>query len=1291
MKRIGVDVGGTFTDLILVDEEASRITVDKVPSTPDDPARGVVDGIRELCGKADVALPDVDNLLHGTTVATNIALTHTGAEVGMITTEGFRDILHIARHKKPYNFSLQQELPWQSRPLVKRRHRLTVKERVTVPDGAVLESLDDDEVRERVRGLKAAGVEAVSVCLLHSYLNPAHEQRVKEIVLEEFPEAYLSVSHEVLPLYREFERFSTVCLNAYVGPKVARYVERFAESMQREGFARDVQLMQSSGGMATVESATRRPVNMLMSGPVAGLIGGIWAGKMSGFDNVVTLDMGGTSADIGVAAEGNVRMRHLLDTKVGDYQAMVPMVDIDTIGAGGGSIAYVDEGGVFRTGPQSAGADPGPACYGRGGLQPTATDAQLLLGRIRAEQGLLGGAMRLDVDLAREAMKSVADSLGMLVEEAALGALQLQKYGMTQAIELNSVRRGYDPRDFTLVAAGGAGPLFACDIALELEIPRVLVPPYPGIVAATGLLATDLHHEFVATERHQLKNLDKERLALRFEQLVADAMRQLDRDAVPENRRLVRRLADCRYAGQGYEVRFDVPASEIDDAWVEQLQEGFHRAHELEYGQRFDAEVEIINIRAVGIGRMTELKATEVDPGDGDPAHAQILEREVIFDVDGVAERRLTPFYDRALLQAGDGVEGPAIIEQYDSTTLVPPGLTAEIDGFGNIIIDCTTRARSESRRGAELATPILMRVIGGAFSAIAKEMAGVLYRMSYSSIIRESEDLGAGIFDREGSNLAESDSTPMFMGAMPKIVKGVIRTLGDDIHEGDIILHNDPYLGATHTPDVAIVIPIFYGGELVGFSGASAHILDIGGAYPGLAIDLVDNWSEGNIYRAVKLAEKGVWQEKLWQHILENTRTPTHNRGDIQAMIAACELARARYIELLDRYGPAAVLGAASDWIDYSERMLRQEIAKVPDGRYETDVGWLDDDGVNRGKPLPVKVAVEINGDEIIYDLTGSSDEVPTGYNVPFEGTTVSAMTFITRMIFLDEEAYPVFVPQNEGMLRPVNVVAPKGSIFNPNYPRACFARFCQAQRAVDLALRALSPVVPEKITAGNSAHLHFISYSGFIPEESEYWVYLEVDEGSYGGRLDRDGLDSVDSLIANTRNNPIEELEWRFPMRTERYELRDEPAPPGRSRGGIGIVRVNRFLEDTIVTCEGERHDSDPPWGIFGGHGGLNASVRVHGSDGSVERWPSKFSGKTLHAGSAIEITVPSSGGYGDPLERDPELVLSDVLDGFATREQATEAYGVVLEPDLSGVDVQATAELRRKKAGQGAAATT
>jgi len=1280
VKRLGVDVGGTFTDLVLVDETSGRLTVDKVPSTPDDPARGTDAGVRGLCAKAGISLGEIDSLLHGTTVATNIALTHTGAEVGMITTEGFRDLLHIARHKKPLNFSLQQELPWQSRPLVKRRHRLTVAERITVPHGDVLVELDEEEVRRRAVELREAGVEAIAVCFLHSYLNPAHEQRVKEILLDEVPGAYLSISHEVLPLYREFERFSTVALNAYVGPKVSRYLGRFAEAMSDAGLTRGVQLMQSSGGMATVESAAERPVNLLMSGPVAGLIGGIWAGNIAGFENVVTLDIGGTSADIGVAAGGQLRMRHLLDTTIGDYQAMVPMVDIDTIGAGGGSIAAIDEGGVFRVGPQSAGADPGPACYDRGGTLPTSTDAQLLLGRLRPERGLLGGQMLLAVDPAERAMASVADELGVTVEEAALGALQIQKFGMTQAIELNSVRRGYDPREFTLVAAGGAGPLFACDIALELEIARVLVPPHPGIIAATGLLATDLQHEFVATERHQLEGLDRTRLAARFAELTRQAVAQLDADKVSEERRLIRRLADCRYAGQGYEVRTDVPPGDLDEAWVEELRRRFDAAHEAEYGHRFDAAVEIINVRVVAVGRVDELRALELESGNGDPRMAQTLERTVVFDVGGRGERHVTPFYERELLRAGDRIQGPAVVEQYDSTTVIPPGLTAEIDRYGNIVIDCAALAGSQEGRRADLSTPILMRVIGGAFASIAKEMAGVLYRMSYSSIIRESEDLGAGIFDREGNNLAESDSTPMFMGAMPKIVKSVIAILGDDIHDGDVILHNDPYAGATHSPDVAIVIPIFAAGELVGFSGASAHVLDIGGAYPGLAIDLVDNWSEGNIYRALKLQEKGVWQDGLWKHILENVRTPSFNNGDIRAMIAACELARRRYVELLARYGTEAVLGAARGWLEYSERMLRQEIAKVPDGRYETEVGWLDDDGVNRGVKLPVKVAVEIAGDEITFDLTGSSDEVPTGYNCPFEGTTVSAMTFITRMIFLDEATYPVFVPQNEGMLAPVNVIAPKGSIFNPNYPRACFARFCQVQRAVDLALRALAPVIPQQVTAGNSAHLGFLAYSGYDEEQGEYWVYLEVNEGSYGGRPGRDGLDAVDCLIANTRNNPIEELEWRFPMRTERYELRDAPCAAGQWRGGIGMVRVNRFLEDTIVSCEGDRYESDPPWGIFGGQDGNLAYGKVTAPDGTVAFWPAKFTGKVLRAGSTIELAVPNSGGYGDPLERDPALVLGDVLDGFTTVELAERDYGVVIDTTSGAeLDREATVRLR------------
>lgn len=1282
MKRIGVDVGGTFTDLYFSDDSTGRVVIEKVPSTPDDPSRGVLDGLRMLSAKAAISLAEIDELVHGTTVATNIALTHTGAEVGMITTEGFRDILHIARHKKPFNFSLQQELPWQTDPLVKRRHRLTVKERITVPHGDVLVPLDDDEVRERVRELRDAGVESIAVCLLHSYLNPAHEQRIKEIVLQEYPEVFLSISSEVVPLYREFERFSTTALNAYVGPKVSRYLAKLSAEVKALGYQREVLLMKSSGGMVPIDLAGERPVNLLMSGPVAGLIGGIWAGQAAGFDNVVTLDIGGTSADIGVSPNGELRMRHLLDTKVGDYQAMVPMVDIDTIGAGGGSIAYVDDGGVFRVGPQSAGAVPGPACYSRGGTQPTSTDAQVVLGRLRTNRDLAGGGLQMDVGKARAAMKTVADELGMSVEEAALGALQIQKFGMSQAIELNSVRRGYDPRDFTLVAGGGAGPLFGCEIAAELNIPTVLIPAHPGIIAATGLLATDQKYEYVATARYTLPNVDTASLQARYDELGELAAAQLRADNIPADRQSLTKLADCRYEGQGYEVRFEVPEGEYTEAWLDAMTEAFHQAHEEEYGHRFaTGRVEIVNIRVLGVGAMDELPAPHMEPST-EPLSAAVQEtQDVIFDDGGKPVSYPTPFYDRQRLGAGQVIEGPAVIEQYDATVVVPPAFMATIDDHGNIVITCPQKLDEEA--GSELATPILMRVIGGAFSSMAKEMASVLFRMSYSSIIRESEDLGAGIFDAEGNVLAESDSTPMFMGAMPKIVQGVMSVLGDDINEGDIILHNDPYLGATHSPDVAIIIPIFFEGERVGFAGASGQLLDIGGAFPGLAVDLVDNQAEGQIFRALKIVDRGVRQDRLLEQILSNTRTPTHNAGDLEAMIAACELAKSRYLGVAERYGMAAVKQAGQEWINYSETMLRKEIAKVPDGVYETEVGYLDDDGKNYGKKLPIKVKVIIEGDGITYDLTGSSPQVPTAYNCPFEGTTVSAFTFITRMMFLDEVAHSVFVPQNQGMLKPVTVIAPEGTIFNPTYPAACMARFGQVQRAVDLAMRALSPVLPQQITAGNSAHIHFVSYSGWNKDAGEYWVYLEVNEGSYGGRPASDGPDSVDNLIANTRNNPIEELEWRFPMRTDRYELREEPAAAGQYRGGIGIVRVNTFLVDTVVTCEADRHDSDVPWGVFGGQDGLNASVVKNPGTPGAESWPSKVTARSITAGDSLEITVPSGGGYGNPLLRDPQKVLADVLDEFTTVERAAADYGVVIDVGHWSVDEPATATLRARHA--------
>jgi N-methylhydantoinase A/oxoprolinase/acetone carboxylase beta subunit len=703
MKRIGVDVGGTFTDLIYVDDEAGVIRVHKLPTTPDDPSQGTIQGLEELAAEAGAEPSSLDQVFHGTTIATNIVIEHTGARVGMLTTEGYRDILHIARHKKPLNFSNYQDLPWQAYPVVRRRYRLTVPERIT-GDGRILVPLDEDRAREQVRALKEAGVEAVCVCFLFSFLNPEHEQRVAEIVREEFPEAFLSVSSEVIPQYREYERFSTVALNAYVGPKVASYVARLGEELHALGVRSDLHLMTSASGVATPEAAIRRPVNLLMSGPVAGVVGGIWAGKQAGYDNVITLDVGGTSADIGLAQEGRLRMKHLLDTKVGPYQAMIPMVDVDTIGAGGGSIAYVDAGGIFRVGPRSAGAVPGPAAYGRGGTEATATDAMVNLGWLLPE-AFLGGGMSLDREKARTAFADgPAAALGMSVEEASMGAVQILSHSMVQSIEENSVRKGFDPRDFALVAEGGAGPLFAVPIAIEVGTPYVVVPPYPGIAAALGLVATDMVYEFAATTYQRLSTLDARALQRRFEELEQQAARQLHEDGIAADRVVVQRIVEARYLGQGYELRVDVDPGVVDHEWVEKLRGDFHDIHEREYSRRFEeSDIEIPNIRVRGIGLMPELSTPEVEVGDQSPDDALRHEGEAWFLVEGALEQMATRYYEREALRAGNRLVGPAIVNQYDSTTVIPPGVEAHVDRFGNIVIE--VGASAEARAVAATAT----------------------------------------------------------------------------------------------------------------------------------------------------------------------------------------------------------------------------------------------------------------------------------------------------------------------------------------------------------------------------------------------------------------------------------------------------------------------------------------------------------------------------------------------------------------------------------------------------------
>ncbi len=688
MRIIGVDIGGTFTDVYYVDNDADEQLIHKVSTTPDDPSKGALTGIQEMCELASVDPGTIDYVLHATTIATNAVLEHEGAKTGMITTENYRDVVHIGRHQRPQNYSIQQDIPWQENPLVKRRNRKTVPERLS-PDGKVETPLDESAVREAARELRDAGVESVSVCFLYSYLSDEHEQRAKEIVGEELPDAYVTTSSEVYPQFREFERFTTTAMNSAIGPPVSEYINRFEDKLESIGVQADLHIMQSNGGIATVRTVTDTAVTLLLSGPAAGVLGGKWRADTtveSGAEtNAITLDMGGTSADIGLISNGEIVEANVRETEIGGYPVMIPMTDIETIGAGGGSIAYIDKGGALRVGPKSAGAMPGPVAYDRGGMEPTVTDAHVALGRIR-EEFFLGGEMELAADDAADAIEErVAEPLGMDVIDASLGILDIVNSSMANAIRTKTIQKGRDPQKFTLTAFGGAGPMHAASVARDLNIPHVLIPASPGVLSAVGLTTTDLQYDYINTKFETLGDANYDDLAGDYQELIQKATDQLKEDNVPESRVHLELTADCRYAGQGYELNLRVDEG-TELATIETITDRFHTLHESEFGHNFsDNEIELVNERVTAYGDIPSSNLIELPTAD-DPVDDHVLyEEDVYFSFDGITNAYQTPFVDRTSLKAGHEVAGPAIIGDKDSTIIVPPDFNGTVSKYGDI------------------------------------------------------------------------------------------------------------------------------------------------------------------------------------------------------------------------------------------------------------------------------------------------------------------------------------------------------------------------------------------------------------------------------------------------------------------------------------------------------------------------------------------------------------------------------------------------------------------------------
>lgn len=671
--RLGVDTGGTFTDVCLYDNESSAITVVKVSTTPANPGQGVLDGLEaSLRAVGGEPVESIEYFAHGTTVATNALLQGRGARAGLITTKGFRDLLELGRQRRPRLYDLKAQKP---EPLAPRDLRREVDERVRF-DGSVETSLDLDQVRAEIHRLRDAGVEAVAVCFLYSYLRPDHEQQVRELLEAELPDAFISISHEVLPEFREYERLSTVMVNAFIGPVMQGYLSRLRTRLGERGLQVIPHVTQSNGGIMSFEMAERLPVRTVLSGPSTGVVGAARLSSAAGYDDIITFDMGGTSSDVALVKDGRPTASNGMVLDGRPVQAA--MLDINTVGAGGGSIAWTDEGGHLKVGPRSAGADPGPACYGLGNDEPTVTDANVVLG-ILNQEALLGGSMPIDASLSYAAVERLGRRLGLDPLETAQGIISVVTANMARAIRVISVQRGYDPSDYALVAFGGAGPLHGARLAEELGMRRVIIPQRPGALSALGMLMTDLRSDFTRTRITRLTADLDPALEADLTALTEDAIAWCERERIADSAREIRWAADLRYVGQNYELTLELPRAALDASWVARACEAFHLAHQARYGyDSRDSAIELVTVRVEAVGQVPRAEFPVVEPTGAPVGSARIGSRSLYLPELG--DRADCPLYDRVLLQPGHVIEGPAVIEQYDTTSLILPGQRAVVD-----------------------------------------------------------------------------------------------------------------------------------------------------------------------------------------------------------------------------------------------------------------------------------------------------------------------------------------------------------------------------------------------------------------------------------------------------------------------------------------------------------------------------------------------------------------------------------------------------------------------------------
>ena len=1191
-----IDRGGTFTDIVGRAPDGNLKTHKLLSDNPRRYADAAVQGIRDLLelGTDEVIpLDKIETVKMGTTVATNALLERQGEPTLLVTTKGFADILRIGYQTRPDLFALEIELPEMLYTEV-----LEVEERVGA-DGEVLTRLDENAARAGLQLARAQGLNSVAIVLLHGYRYTTHEARLA-VIARELGFEQVSVSHEVSALMKIVPRGDTTVVDAYLSPILRQYVSRVDEQLRHNQTSPRLMFMQSNGGLTDAYAFQGK--DALLSGPAGGVVGMARTAENANLNKLIGFDMGGTSTDVSHYAG---EFERAYETEVAGIRVRSPMMDINTVAAGGGSILHFD-GSRLRVGPDSAGANPGPMCYGNNG--PLAiTDCNVVLGKLRPEffPAVFGsdGNQPLDIAATTQAFSLLAEQITEATgthqteTSVAQGYLDIAADNMANAIKKISIERGHDVTDYALVCFGGAGGQHACMVADRLGIEHIYVHPHAGVLSAVGIGLADVRQIRDETVEQTLNDENLQRLDPRWQELENNGTQYLQNQGIETTAQELRRRLSLRY--QGSDTALLVPAGTNSD-----VKAAFETNHAARFGftsPQTPIIIESLQLEAVGLAE--PLSVSETDSQDEDPLLG-------IFPTTMNNKTIDTPFLNRQNLATDTPVTGPAVLVEPNATTVIEPNWQAQVKANGDLFIE---RIASQNQRPAvgTNVNPVQLEIFNNLFMNIAEQMGVVLENTAVSVNIKERLDFSCAIFDPDGELIANAPHLPIHLGSMSEAIKSVIAN-NPQMQPGDAYVLNDPYNGGTHLPDITVVKPIFdeNTGQRIFYVASRGHHSDIGGIVPGSApADSTTIDEEGLVLDNVLLVQGGRFLEHEIRNLLTTgpwpARNPDQNVADLKAQVAACERGAAELHNVINHYGLDVVHAYMGHVMENAEESVRRVIAALSDCEF---VGEMDD-----GNQIAVSIKVDLAKRSAVIDFTGTSDQHPGNFNAP-KAVCRSAVLYVFRCMVNDA------IPLNAGCLVPLDIRIPDPSMISPHSPAAVIAGNVEtSQLLVDTLFGALGVIAGSQGTMNN-----------FIWGNDKH-QYYETICGGAGATPSADGASAVHTHMTNTRLTDPEILEWRHPVRIEHFKVRQNSGGLGAQRGGDGVIRRLQFLEPMTVNVLSSRRKV-APYGVNGGNDGLVGVNRLLRADGTATELP----GSTrvdVNPADCFEIETPGGGGFGSP----------------------------------------------------------